>query len=89
MPLFSNHGIFIGDRISRWNRREIHIGQALDEVNRIRDVLSFNKIKNSVRIISRLGGNILPVHASTPTSNTHYIYVHKNDEEKARFLIKR
>jgi len=72
----------MGERISRWSRREVYIGQSLEEFNRIRDVLDANQIKHAYRQVG--GGTVLGM-----SNITYYIYVHEGDEEAANFLIRR
>ena len=81
MPLFSRE-VFMGDRIPFWNRREIYVGPSLEDFNRIRGILDANKIKHAYRKTGMGGWNF-------QRAFMYYIYVHKKDEEAARFLIRK
>jgi hypothetical protein len=69
-----------------WNRREIYVGNSLQEFNRILDILAIEKIKYDWK-----KGGVLYISDSmgNPQNGLHYIYVHKKDLDKAQFLIRK
>ena len=90
MPLFSRGGVLLGDKISYWNRREIWVGHSKEDVSRVREILDGRGIKNAVRAVNRSMGNITSARLTDHMlSDMYYIYVHKDDDEAARFLIRR
>jgi len=81
MPIFRN-ATYLGDKISFWNRREVHISQSLEEFNKIREILESKKIKYAYRQVGQGGFDF-------SRSLMYYIYVHSEDVEAAEFLIRR
>jgi len=75
-------GMFLGDRIPFWNRREIYVGSSLEDFNRVRNVLDERKIKYAYREINMGGWDF-------NRKFMWYVYVHKNYEEEAAFLVRR
>jgi len=77
--------------IALWNRRELTVTQSLQRQAEIREALSAANIKYHLRIVS------MDPHSRTRTGmlglNADYLmeylfYVHKNDYERAQFLIR-
>ena len=79
-----------------WNRKEIFVGNSLQRFDEIRSRLSLNKIKYDYKIVdSTSSGYFGPSNrARTGTyglnmnyAKTYYIYVHKNDCDRAQALL--
>ena len=72
--------------IAFWNRREIYVGNSLQEFNRILDILAKEKIKYHWKRVRAPGISGL---MGTSHHGMYYIYVHRKDADKAQFLIRR
>ena len=80
--------------IAFWNRREIYVGNSLQEFNRILDILAAEKIKYHWRRVDRINWSRTATFGTLGTVDTsqndmYYIYVHKKYLDKAQFLIRR
>jgi len=69
--------------IARWNRREVFAGNSMQEFNRILNILSNKNIKYIWNKVNR------SFFDRTVSTDMYYIYVHKEDVEEVRFLIRR
>ena len=70
-----------------WNRHEIYVGNSMQEFSRILDILSMEKTKYDFKKIKGLLSD--PGSVNISKNDMYYIYVHKKDLEKIRFLIKK
>ena len=75
-----------------WNRKELLITTSMEQQARVRDILSANGIDYRVRVKSNTGGvgrsrMVLPGTA-LERMYQYYIYVKREDFEKAKFLIR-
>lgn len=80
-----------------WNRREVYFGNSLQEFIQVREKLGANNIPHRYRFVNN--HRIHPFNsrrASSITSGenreysiTYYIYVHKNDYEKAVAILQK
>jgi len=68
-----------------WNRREVWFGYDLEEYKNARDTLIDNDIKYRFRVVNNASRNLTQLKYS----KTYYLYVHKKDAEKAKFLFMR
>lgn len=80
-----------------WNRREVFVGNSLQTFNEVRYKLSSNKIKYDYKIVDSTSPNFFGSsnRARTGTygvnmdlTKTYYIYVHKNDYDKAQVSLR-
>lgn len=81
-----------------WNRKEVFVGNLLQEFNEVRDKLSFNRIKYVYKIVDSTSPSFFGSSARARTgtygvnmdyTKTYYIYVHKNDYEMAQSLVRK
>ena len=78
------------------NRKELYITMSMQEQSRVRDILDTNEIEYSIKTINRNSPSALSdTRARTGTLGQnmdlvyqYIIYVHKQDYEKAKHLIK-
>lgn len=82
-----------------WNRRELWMGDSMQQFSKIRDLLRASGIPydNTVRSASWSGGRGLDARASgglasrygenIKASDLYYVYVHKYEYEKAAHLL--
>ncbi len=73
-----------------WNRVEVYCGYSMGDFNQYRDILASGRIRYDYRLINRnqshrarFGSFFLNPKVETQ----YYLYVHKNDYEKAMFLL--
>ena len=80
-----------------WNRKEVFVGNSLQRFAEIRNRLSSNRIKYYCKIVDSTSPSYLGSsnRARTGTygvnmdlTKTYYIYVHKNDYDKAQASLK-
>lgn len=83
--------------IAFWNRREVYVGNSLQRFDEVRFKLSANGIKYAYKIVDHTSPSYFGTsnRARTGTfginmalSKTYYIYVHKNDYDKAQALLR-
>lgn len=76
-----------------WNRKEVFVGNSMQRFNEVRNNLSSNKIKYDYKIIDSTSPNFFGASSRARTgtfgvnmdyTKTYYIYVHKNDYDKAQ-----
>jgi hypothetical protein len=83
--------------ITFWNRQEVYFGYSLHDFNYICDILHSNNIKYKYSIIDQERGSFMDKRRGEfgsfglrpEYSKQYYLYVNKNDYEKADFLIRR
>ena len=81
--------------ISLWNRKEVYNGYSIKAVNKVKEILISNGIKYTTRVVNRNNSNFFgPSRNRTSTfgekaelANIYYLYVHKDDYDKAIMLI--
>ena len=80
-----------------WNRKEVFVGNSLQRFAEIRNRLSSNRIKYYCKIVDSTSPSYFGSsnRARTGTygvnmdlTKTYYIYVHKNDYDKAQASLK-
>lgn len=75
-----------------WNRKEVFIGNSLQEFNETRNILVFNGIKYKYRIVDNSGSGGLRRTGNFGMNmdylKTYYIYVHRDDYARASTLLK-
>ena len=83
--------------IMNWNRKEVFVGSSLQRFGEIRNRLSANRIKYYCKIADSTSPSYFGSsnRARTGTygvnlnlTKTYYIYVHKNDYDKALASLK-
>lgn len=72
-----------------WNRKEIRITRDLNTMNKIRDVLSINGIEHFTKTngITNTGRHHGVPNIKSDNAYEYRIYVHKDDYEKAVYLL--
>lgn len=72
-----------------WNRKEIRITRDLNTMNKIRDVLSINSIEHFTKTngITNTGRHHGVPNIKSDNAYEYRIYVHKDDYEKAVYLL--
>jgi len=75
-----------------FNRRELLTTSRMEQQAKVRDILAANGIEYRVRVKSNTGGmsrsrTVLP-GTRMEAMYQYYIYVKKEDHEKARYLIR-
>ncbi|WP_288221740.1 hypothetical protein [uncultured Clostridium sp.] len=79
-------------------QKEVFVGAALKRFNEVRDILSVNGINYKYRVVDNASPSLLGAsrRARTGTfgekmehSKTYYIYVHKDDYDKANYLLRK
>lgn len=82
--------------IALWNRKEVYNGYSNRAFNEIKEILNLNRIKYISSVVNRNNSKFFGPSRSytgsfrekTEFIYTYYIYVHKDDFEKAKMLIK-
>ena len=76
-----------------WNRKEVFMGNSMQRLSEVRNILSTNKIKYKYKVVSLNQG--VP-RGRTGTFgenmdylNTYYIYVHKKDYANACSVLQK
>ncbi|MDF2586685.1 MAG: hypothetical protein K0S41_526 [Anaerocolumna sp.] len=75
-----------------WNRREVYHGYDMKEQADVREILSTNKIKYDIRVLSHSGqqrGRTGSFGLSKRFEKEYYIYVSKDNFEHAKFVLGR
>jgi len=78
-----------------WNQKEVYVGSAMKDFNRVRNTLESNNIKYKYRVVNRNDANVLSsgryktdINGQTlEKSYTYYVYVHKSNYEEALALL--
>lgn len=77
--------------IGFWNRKELYMGCSMNRWNDIRNILSDNEIKYTYKVVNRNGATGRSTRGTigerTEFSYMYYVYVHKNDYERAYDMI--
>jgi hypothetical protein len=80
-----------------WNRKEVFIGNSLQEFNEVRDKLSSNRLKYVYKIVDSTSpsyfGSSNRARMGTYGVNmdytkTYYLYVHKKDYDMAQAFVR-
>jgi len=78
-----------------WNRKEVYVGTSMKDFGEIRNTLAINQIDYEYRVVNRNSPGFLgSSRARTGTlglnmdfAHEYYVYVHKNDFEKAYAIL--
>ncbi len=72
-----------------WNRREVYLGNSLREFSDIRQALASGGIKYALRVVDnyRDRGRTGSLGLNQELMVTYYLYVHKQDYERACTVI--
>ena len=80
-----------------WNRKEVFVGNSLQEFNKVRDNLSSNGIKYEYKVVDTTSSSYFGSSNRARTGSfginmdvvkTYYIYVHKNNYNNAIALLR-
>lgn len=78
-----------------WNRKEVYMGYSLNKFNEVREILTANKIKyahklvNNNKSFSSTRARMGSFGEKQEYSITYYVYVHKEDYDKACIALKK
>ena len=80
-----------------WNQKEVFVGNGMKGFCETREALAVNKIKYKYRVINSSGGSFFASRRATlgdfgvdmADSNMYYVYVHKQDYDNARAVLRR
>lgn len=79
-----------------FNSAEVYIGYSLEELAKVREILSMNGIKYKYKIVNHSGqwngrGTIRGSYGSAGQNKNferqYYVYVKKNDYENGKYLV--
>lgn len=78
-----------------WNREEVLISFSMEKFNQVRGTLNANNIKYTYRILNHNQSGMFASNRAvmgsygekSEYSKQYYIYVHKDDYDKASYLI--
>ncbi len=81
--------------ISLWNRKDVYNGYSIKAVNKVKEILISNGIEYTTRVVYRNNSKLFGPSRSrtgafgekTELANIYYLYVHKDDYDKAIMLI--
>lgn len=79
-----------------WNRKEVFNGHSLEKFDNIMGILHKNNIKCKYKVVNKNSSHLSSSRRSMLGSlgedmkyyNLHYIYVHKEDYDKAVYVIR-
>jgi hypothetical protein len=75
-----------------FNKEEVYIGYSLEELSKVREILSREGIKYEYKVVNHSGRRATRVNFRSAGMNMDYekqyvVSVKKNDYEKARYLV--